>query len=472
VTVTATPTATSTVDTTDIGESRRQRHRLLGAWEATGRNDLRTHLAHFEPLPPTGGDFAERFLAALERAGLTGRGGAGFPAAVKLRSRRPSSLSAFRVGGRTSGPARSPFAAGRAVLVVNAMEGEPASMKDRVLLSCAPHLVIDGAQLAAVAVGARRVVVCVPDDRHDVASGVLRALAERRATRHTLVPVDVARPPGRFVAGEESALVGWLSRGNGAPAFRLDRSAPLTLAGGPAVVHNAETLAHMALIARWPETGMPQAIGGRAEDALEGREPICATTLVTISGAVRRPGVYEVELGARLADVVAMAEPAGRTAALVGGFAGTWVDGSDFDVPYSRPGLARLGATPGAGVVMVLGPAACGLAETARIAAYMAGESAGQCGPCVFGLASIADDLRELATGRGGRALLARISRRAESVTGRGACRHPDGVVRMVRSALRVFGADAAAHASGRPCRGTFLPSALPPGLRMSGNAR
>jgi NADH:ubiquinone oxidoreductase subunit F (NADH-binding) len=99
--------------------------------------------------------------------------------------------------------------------------------------------------------------------------------------------------------------------------------------------------------------------------------------------------------------------------------------------------------------------------ETARIVHYLAGQSAGQCGPCVYGLPAIADDLTRLARGRADAGLLARLERRLTQVDGRGACRHPDGAVNVVRSALRVFAADVDQHAGGTMCpnwnRGTQL---------------
>ena len=114
----------------------------------------------------------------------------------------------------------------------------------------------------------------------------------------------------------------------------------------------------------------------------------------------------------------------------------------------------------------------CGIAETARIARYMAGESAGQCGPCIFGLPAIADDLEQLWAGRADAAVLDRIQMRAATVEGRGACRHPDGVVRLVRSALAVFAADTLDHARGRPVLRTRLPDgvdAFPTGAAGTG---
>jgi NADH:ubiquinone oxidoreductase subunit F (NADH-binding) len=101
------------------------------------------------------------------------------------------------------------------------------------------------------------------------------------------------------------------------------------------------------------------------------------------------------------------------------------------------------------------------VAETARIARYMAGQSAGQCGPCVFGLPAVADDLELLWAGRADPELMARLQRRVAMVDGRGACHHPDGVARVVRSALSVFAADVAAHARGLPCSGHGEPTLL-----------
>jgi len=409
---------------------------LLGAWRATGRADLVAHVDHFGPLPAPGpGDrhWGERFAAALDASGLTGRGGAAFPSARKMalvRGRRPAPT-----------------------VVVNACEGEPASSKDAALLSCAPHLVLDGAELAALASGADRIVVCVGAERPDVAVAVDRAVAERVGSGHDPVPVAVERPPGRFVAGEESALVSWLGGGPAAPTFRPRRGEVLLLGRRPALVHNAETLAHVALVARlgpaaFRSTGLPEAPG---------------TLLCTVSGAVTRPGVYEVAMGTPVLDVVGGAGPEEAVGAvLTGGFGGSWIGAGALGAPYAPAPLARVGGVVGAGVLVVLPRSGCGIAETARIAAFMAGESAGQCGPCVFGLPALAGDLAALAQGRADRALPSRLARRLEAVDGRGACRHPDGVVRMVRSALAVFAGDAGDHLRGAPCPGHRRPSVLP----------
>jgi hypothetical protein len=108
-----------------------------------------------------------------------------------------------------------------------------------------------------------------------------------------------------------------------------------------------------------------------------------------------------------------------------------------------------------------LGAPACGIAETARVARYMAQQSSGQCGPCVFGLPAIAQDLALLTQGSTDAALLDRLARRLDVVEGRGACRHPDGLVNFVRSALHVFADDVAAHNRGDACPHNALPTQL-----------
>jgi NADH:ubiquinone oxidoreductase subunit F (NADH-binding) len=337
------------------------------------------------------------------------------------------------------------------MVVVNAMEGEPASDKDRVLLTFAPHLVLDGAEVAAAVIGAPEIVVCVADDRGLAAASIEVAIAERvhvgGARR-----ISIQRPPGRYVTGEESALVGWLNDGPARPRHRVDKSIPLRVGRRPALVHNAETLSQLALIARHGPEWFRQV--GSAEAP--------GTALVTVTGAVRSPGVIEIELGSPIAEILDRAGVlAELSAVLVGGYGGAWLDASRLGTGFAPGPLADAGATYGVGVVVALPATSCGIAETARLARFMAGESAGQCGPCVFGLPAIAGDLEQLAAGRAGAEVLDRIQSRATTVEGRGGCRHPDGAIRMIRSALTVFATDVASHLQGDPCPGHAHPTVL-----------
>jgi NADH:ubiquinone oxidoreductase subunit F (NADH-binding) len=401
-------------------------HHLLGH-----PTDLAGHLATHGPLSlaPNQASWAATLAAHLHASGLAGRGGGGFPAALKLTATRP--------GG---------------TLVVNGMEGEPASDKDKLLLTRAPHLVLDGAQYLAAACRADRIIVCVPAGRDSVASAVLHAIGEREKAGHTRIVESVARPPHRFVAGEESALANWLDTERALPVFRPDKRIPLRIGRRPALVHNTETLAHIALIAR--NGAAPFLARGLPEDP--------GTTLITIGGAVTQPGVVEVDRGTPLSDIAARSTPTGPVQALlVGGYGGTWVGPEHFATPYGSIPLRTIGANAGVGIIAVLGTESCGVAESARIAHYLAGQSAGQCGPCVHGLPAIADDLTRLALGQVDHALMPRLLRRLGEVDGRGACRHPDGAVALVRSALAVFGADVARHERGQPCAHHRAPTVL-----------
>lgn len=371
----------------------------------------------------------ETVIRAIADAGLTGRGGGGFPTARKLAL----------------------YAAAHApVLVVNATEGEPASQKDRVLLRRAPHLVLDGAEVAAALIGAHRVVVALEAGRESLAAVVADALRQRARTAANVTFTIVETPRG-YVVGEESALANYLVTGVARPFFRPVKSVPLRRRRETLLVQNAETLAHVALVARRGASGY------RGDN-----EDLGPTALVTLSGAVAHPGVVEVALTTPLDEIVARGAPKrSPIAVLVGGYGGTWVSREKMRAGFDPSALRRIGARPGAGVLVVLDEDGCGITETARIATYLAGESAGQCGPCVFGLPAIADDCTKLAAGRLDDDGLRRLEARLAVVTGRGACAHPDGAARLVASALSVFADDVARHLRGHPCAGASRPSVL-----------
>ncbi len=346
-------------------------------------------------------------------SGLTGRGGAGFPTGRKLDA----------------------VAAGeRPVVIANAAEGEPASSKDRNLLTYVPHLVIDGLVLAARAVGADEAHIYLPAS---LADAVHRAFAERRDR----VPVTVHIAPDAFVVGEESAVVSAVGGGRPIPQDKAVRIVERGLHGRPTLVQNVETLAHLALIVRY----------GPAWFRSQGTAAEPGTFLATISGVVTDPGVYEFPYGVRLADLLATA--GGVTdrlrAVLIGGYHGAWIP-PDPDLAVSRAGLGRYDATPGAGIVHALPYGSCGLLATAGVVSYLAAESAGQCGPCINGMPRIAETFQVLARRDADPHLVADLERLGRLVSGRGACKHPDGTVRLVRSSLWMFADEVRDHIAGR----------------------
>ncbi|MGW2515506.1 NADH-ubiquinone oxidoreductase-F iron-sulfur binding region domain-containing protein [Streptomyces sp. NPDC001617] len=412
--------------------------RLLSGWYATGRPaDLTDHLRRYGSPPITavrGNRHSAPLIRALEAAGLTGRGGAGFPTAEKLRA---------VARGR-----------GRPVVVVNAMESEPASRKDQFLLAIAPHLVLDGAVLAAEAVGADTVHVCVPRVRSAQYWQLSRAMDERRDACLDEVALYLHALPHAYVSSESTSLVRWLNGGEARPLSTPPRSHERGVGRRPTLVHNAETLAHLALVAHYGPGWFRQA--GTPD------EP--GTTLVTVSGAVAAPGVLEVGLGTPLTTVLDRAGGATEPlrALLLGGFGGTWLPAEHLGTPFTRHDLAPLGAGPGAGVVVALPRAACGLTETARILAHLAAQSARQCGPCRFGLPAVAEDFAVLAAGQADTVLLSRLRRRTGLLPDRGACRHPDGAARLAASALDCFADDVDHHLTHGTCPAAQRPPRLP----------
>jgi NADH:ubiquinone oxidoreductase subunit F (NADH-binding) len=390
--------------------------------------DLRGHLARFGPVPYRGRHGA--LIGDVEASGLTGRGGAAFPAHRKL-----AIVAAAR---------------GPKVVVANGAESEPASRKDETLIRAAPHLILDGLQLAAETVGASKAYLYL---HQGAEAGIGLALRERAASGQDLVGVTLADTPPRFLAGQESAVVNRLGGGPAIPVFTPPRVTEHGLGGQPTLVQNVETLAHLALIARYGARWF-RALGTPAEPGS------MLTTCYPASGGCR---VSEAAIGTPLARLLGPGEKA--QAWLVGGYHGSWI-APDARLTLDNGSLRALGAAVGAGVLAALPADRCGVAETARVASYLAAESAGQCGPCLNGLPRIAATLAELAGPWPRHDARGDVERWAALVSRRGACSHPDGTVRFVGSALRVFEPEFRLHERGRCSavnRQPFLP--LPTGI-------
>ncbi len=390
-----------------------------------GATDLARHREIY-PEPFRSKRARPELIDVVERSGLRGRGGGAFPTGAKLR--------AVAAGRR------------RPVVVINGAEGEPLSRKDAHLLAHAPHLVLDGAVLAAGLVGADDVHVSVDHLAGDALDAVDRAILARRSAGEVLGGACSLRPvPSHYVAGEETALVRHLDGGEAIPTGLTIKPFQKGLRGRPTLVLNVETAAHLAQVLLWGADWFRE----------QGTTDHPGTALATVAGGIARPGVLEVPLGITLAELAGRAggSPVKPKAVLLGGYFGSWVPArTAAGLPFANETLRPHGAAVGCGAVALLPEDACGVCESSRVLSWMAGQTAGQCGPCVHGLAAVADGFAALARGRGDVRTVDRLHRWAAQIDGRGACRFPDGVLRLLRSALDVFDDDVRRHLAHETC--------------------
>ena len=378
------------------------------------------HLARFGPLP------ARADLALVEQSGLRGRGGAAFSVAAKLQA-----VAASKV---------------RAVVVANGAEGEPASGKDKALLRLAPHLVLDGVAAAAQCVGADLGIVAVSADARPELAALHRALAERPSDS---VAVRIVTVPERFVTGEETALLNAIGGGPPKPTLKPPYRSSEGSAGRQ---RSCRTSKHSPT---WPwSCGSAPNGFGRSDQPMR---PVRSRDRRR-RGAPKRCVRDRARLVARRRDSPSGGIERRGVGGAVGGYFGSWV------APSDAPSLSLLPEVLGAGAIVALPAQTCALAECARVVRFLRGESAGRCGPCLYGLAAIADAFERLTAGDAG--ARRQLERWTAQVRGRGACKHPDGVVSFVESALTVFRNELDEHSRRGRCR-KELRAVLPvPGRR------
>lgn len=364
-----------------------------------------------KPLTP---ESVAHMLDSLGRARLQGRGGAGFPAHVKWRT--------------------AAAAEGQRVVVANGHEGEPASGKDRWLLLNRPHLVLEGLLIAAVVVGACRVIVCV--SRDDTAASVRAAIAD--LVEADLVPagvgeIEVIQLDHRYVTGEESALIQGINGKNPVPTFKPPRPFEVGVDGLPTLVQNVETLAHAAWIhhhgpARFGELGTHNSPG---------------TALFTINGGPAGCTLIEAPLGIRIDELLELAgiTPDRVARVLLGGWFGGVHDSSVLGLESCFVALKVKGSGLGCASMTVISPEEDVRAIVAELGTWYAGESAQQCGVCRNATRAIGKALVKNAEGHAEPIDFQNLSRWGTSLQGRGACALLDGAATLARSTVSVVSA-------------------------------
>lgn len=374
---------------------------------------LAVHRATSGPLPDLDLD---GLLALLKDVNIRGRGGAGFPFAIKLEA--------------------AAGAKGRSSVVVNASEGEPASMKDAAVALTRPHLILDGAVLTAHVLGAKEIHLVLPGEHPEVRRSLKAAIAEReREGSDGRIKWRTHKAAQRFVAGQARAVIELMSGRENLPVTSWGPEAHKGYKNRPTLLSNAETYSQVATLAAFGDDGY-RTLGTADEPG---------TCLLTVNGDGHRPQVLEVPHGTAWSDI--LADSVLDRPILVGGYHGTWAAPSALRrVAVSRAGMTDLGLALGAGVVLPLEAGDCPLHRTARVTAYLAGQSARRCGPCLNGLPALSDAVWAVHRGDGG---TERIEQLGALVARRGACAHPDGTLRLVQSMMAAFGEEIARHAEG-----------------------
>lgn len=330
----------------------------------------------------------EEFLAApdpvelirrVETASVRGMGGAGFPAHVKWKAVRSSDDRAR-------------------LLLVNAHEGEPATFKDREILEREPHRLIEGALLAALAVGAGQVLVGLKIEYENARRSLAAALAEFGAlplpAGSGVPPIEVRLVPGPYVTGEETALMEALEGRRSEPRLRPPFPAEFGLHGRPTLVQNVETLA-----------ALPRLL---SSDALP-NGPSRIEKVYCLTGDIARPGAYRHPLGVRAAELIEADGGSAREtvkAFLPGGLSGGLLPASQLDLPLDFDSVRRAGVGLGTGAVVAIGQDRCIVEVLEQIASFFAAESCGKCVPCRLGTARLEELLLALRQGRANRSEL------------------------------------------------------------------
>ena len=381
----------------------------------------------------------------VEASGLRGRGGAGFPTGVK-----------WRTVAENLSPTVPPS------VVVNAAEGEPGSFKDRTILRRNPYKILEGALVAATAIGADRVTVAMKASFEEELDRIRDAIAAvREAGWADGVEVAVVEGPSAYLYGEETALLevvaGRAPFPRIAPPFRHGledvgadpfSAAQVTMAGPanatpapPTLVNNAETLANVpGILAEGPDWYRSV---GTAESP--------GTVVCTITGHTRRHGVAEFAMGTPLREVIDTIGGGPREGAVVAalsGVANPLLPGAQLDAPVSYEGMKEAGAGLGAAGFIVFDESTDPVAVAHGVSRFLAVESCGQCTPCKQDGLALADLLDRLRQSQADEQDLAAVEQRVSTVSDSARCYLAIQHEQVVGSILELFPDEVRAHAT------------------------
>ena len=356
--------------------------RRVGVIDPTSLDDYRAH-GGYTALARAIQIGGESVIAEVTASKLMGRGGAAFPT-----GRKWAAVAAQ--------PAQPHY------LVCNADESEPGTFKDRVILEGDPFAIVEAMTITAVATGASVGFLYIRGEYPEAEAAVRGAVASARAAS-LLGPdilgsgiafdIEVRRGAGAYICGEETALFESIEGKRGEPRNKPPFPVEVGLFGKPTVVNNVETLLNIPLILE---------MGGEAYAGI-GTDGSTGPRLFCLSGHVARPGVYEVEFGATLGDLIELAGgvPSGGAirAILLGGAAGVFVGPDAIAMPLTFEATRAAGATLGSGVIMVFDETVDLVGTLRRIAQFFRDESCGQCVPCRVGSVRQEELLTRLAAG-------------------------------------------------------------------------
>jgi NADH-quinone oxidoreductase subunit F len=330
----------------------------------------------------------ETIIREVTDSRLMGRGGAAFPTGRKWEAVRGQSARPHYV-------------------ICNADESEPGTFKDRVLLEEDPFAIVEAVTIAGFAVGAEQGYVYIRGEYPLAIERMQSAIDQVRA--HGFLgtnilggkfafDIEIRKGAGAYICGEETALFNSIEGYRGEPRNKPPFPVQSGLFRKPTLVNNVETLANIPWIV----------LEGGAAFAASGTKDSSGTRLFCLSGAIARPGVYEIPMGMTLGQVLDLAGgvPAKRTiqAILLGGAAGGFVRGDEREIVLTFEGARAAGVTLGSGVIMVFDDTVDLRDTILRIAAFFRDESCGQCVPCRVGTVRQEEALHRLTNGKPGKA--------------------------------------------------------------------